>query len=114
LGLGPGFGLGHLAAALDRLSRFEFPIKTNEVTRAYFTQMAKTETGAEAEALRKVAEGSPEGLKQAAARYPRWNSMLRTTCVATMLEGGHATNALPQLAAATINCRVMPEDSPEF
>jgi acetylornithine deacetylase/succinyl-diaminopimelate desuccinylase-like protein len=76
--------------------------------------MAKTETGPVAEDLRKVAEGSPEGTRQVAARYPRWNSMLRTTCVATMLEGGHASNALPQLAAATINCRVMPDDSPEY
>ncbi|HLK70067.1 MAG TPA: M20/M25/M40 family metallo-hydrolase [Bryobacteraceae bacterium] len=110
----PDNAIYQLAGALERLSHFEFPIRTNEVTRAYFTQLAKTETGTVAEDLRKVAEGSPEGTKQVAARYPRWNSMLRTTCVATMLEGGHAANALPQLAAATINCRVMPEDSPEY
>src|SRR5258708_33351916 len=45
---------------------------------------------------------------------PAWNSSLRTTCVATQLEGGHAMNALPQLAAATVNCRVLPEDSPQY
>jgi acetylornithine deacetylase/succinyl-diaminopimelate desuccinylase-like protein len=110
----PDNAIYQLAEALARLSHFEFPIKTNEVTKAYFGQMAKSEQGAVAEELRRVAEGSPEGMKQVAARYPRWNSMLRTTCVATMLEGGHATNALPQLAAATVNCRVMPDDSPEY
>jgi acetylornithine deacetylase/succinyl-diaminopimelate desuccinylase-like protein len=110
----PDNAIYQLAEALTRLSHFEFPIKTNEVTRAYFAQMAKSEQGGVAEDLRKVAEGSPDGMKQVAARYPRWNSMLRTTCVATMLEGGHATNALPQLAAATVNCRVMPDDSPEY
>ncbi len=49
-----------------------------------------------------------------AAASPSWNSMLRTTCVATQLEGGHARNALPQLAAANVNCRVLPEDSVEY
>src|SRR6266404_4369473 len=53
-------------------------------------------------------------MRRVAGQYPRWNSMLRTTCVATMLEGGHAANALPQLAAATVNCRVMPDDSPDY
>jgi acetylornithine deacetylase/succinyl-diaminopimelate desuccinylase-like protein len=109
----PDNAIYQLAGALVHLSNFEFPIKTNEVTRSYFTQMAKTESGTVAEDLRKVAEGTPDAMKQVAAQYPRWNSMLRTTCVATMLEGGHAANALPQLAAATVNCRVMPGDSPE-
>jgi acetylornithine deacetylase/succinyl-diaminopimelate desuccinylase-like protein len=49
-----------------------------------------------------------------ATASPAWNATLRTTCVATMLEGGHALNALPQLAAAMVNCRVLPEDSPEY
>jgi acetylornithine deacetylase/succinyl-diaminopimelate desuccinylase-like protein len=53
-------------------------------------------------------------MEKVAAASPAWNSTLRTTCVATMLEGGHAINALPQLAAATVNCRVLPEDSPEY
>jgi acetylornithine deacetylase/succinyl-diaminopimelate desuccinylase-like protein len=53
-------------------------------------------------------------MERVAAASPAWNSTLRTTCVATMLEGGHAINALPQLAAATVNCRVLPEDAPEY
>src|SRR5271163_3639552 len=93
----------HLAGALQRLSTFGFPLKTNEVTAAYFQQMSKIKTGPIAADLAGVAAGSPV-----------WNATLRTTCVATMLEGGHARNALPQLAAATVNCRVLSEDSVEY
>src|SRR5262249_13693597 len=64
--------------------------------------------------LAKIASGSQPAMERVAAASPAWNSTLRTTCVATMLEGGHALNALPQLAAATVNCRVLPEDSPEY
>jgi acetylornithine deacetylase/succinyl-diaminopimelate desuccinylase-like protein len=110
----PDNAIYHLAEALTRISKFGFPIKTNEVTRNYFQQLAKTETGPEQEDLKKIGEGSADAMKRVAEQYPRWNSMLRTTCVATMLEGGHATNALPQLAAATVNCRVLPEDSPAY
>ena len=110
----PDNAIYHLADALSKISHFDFPLKSNEVTRAYFTQMAKTEEGPEVENLRQIGEGSEAAMRSVAAKYPRWNSMLRTTCVATMLEGGHASNALPQLAAATINCRVMPDDSPEY
>jgi len=104
----------HLAGALQRLGEFGFPLKTNEVTAAYFQQMAKIESGPIKEDLAKVTSGSQEGMERVAAASPAWNSTLRTTCVATMLEGGHAINALPQLAAATVNCRVLPEDSPEY
>jgi acetylornithine deacetylase/succinyl-diaminopimelate desuccinylase-like protein len=104
----------HLAGALSRLGDFGFPLKTNEVTAAYFQQMSKIETGAMKDDLAKVASGSQESMEHVAAASPAWNSTLRTTCVATMLEGGHAINALPQLAAATVNCRVLPEDSPEY
>jgi len=104
----------HLAGALQRLSDFGFPLKTNEVTAAYFQQMAKIETGPIKDKLAKVSSGSQESMERVAAASPAWNSTLRTTCVATMLEGGHAINALPQLAAATVNCRVLPEDAPEY
>jgi acetylornithine deacetylase/succinyl-diaminopimelate desuccinylase-like protein len=104
----------HLAGALSRLGDFSFPLKSNEVTAAYFQQMSKIETGAIKDDLRKAASGSQESMERVAAASPAWNSTLRTTCVATMLEGGHAINALPQLAAATVNCRVLPEDSPEY
>lgn len=104
----------HLAFALTRLSTFGFPLKTNEVTAAYFQQMSKIETGAVKEDLAKVAAGSQEAMQKIAAASPIWNATLRTTCVATQLEGGHAINALPQLAAANVNCRVLPEDSAEY
>jgi len=103
-----------LAAALQRLSNFGFPLKTNEVTAAYFQQMAKIETGPMKEDLAKASKGSQEAMQRLAAATPAWNATLRTTCVATLLEGGHAMNALPQLAAATVNCRVLPEDSVDY
>lgn len=103
-----------LAAALQRLSNFGFPLKTNEVTAAYFQQMSKIETGPMKDTLAKSGKGSQEAMQQLAAATPAWNATLRTTCVATLLEGGHAVNALPQLAAATVNCRVLPEDSVEY
>ena len=103
----------HLAGALYRLSSFAFPMQLNEATRAYFGQMAKIEKGQLAADLAQAAEGSQEAMKRIAAQSPGMNSMLRTTCVATQLEGGHAPNALPQLAAANVNCRIFPDDTVE-
>jgi acetylornithine deacetylase/succinyl-diaminopimelate desuccinylase-like protein len=103
-----------LSAALQRLSNFGFPLKTNEVTAAYFGEMAKIETGTRREDLANASKGSQEAMQRLATASPAWNATLRTTCVATLLEGGHAVNALPQLAAATVNCRVLPEDSVEY
>ncbi len=100
----------HLAGALVRLSQFGFPLKTNEVTRAYFSGMAKLDTTGAAADLSKAAENDAAAIQRVAEISPLWNSMLRTTCVATMLEGGHARNALPQLAAANVNCRVQPDE----
>jgi len=110
----PDNAIYHLAGALDRLSKFGFPLKTNAVTSAYFQEMSKIDNGPEKNDLAKVAENSPEAMQRVAAASPAWNATLRTTCVATMLEGGHAVNALPQLAAATVNCRVLPEDSRDY
>jgi acetylornithine deacetylase/succinyl-diaminopimelate desuccinylase-like protein len=110
----PDNAIYHLAAALDRLSKFAFPLKTNEVTRAYFQAMSKIEAGPVANDLAKTAEGSLEAMQRVALASPAWNATLRTTCVATQIEGGHARNALPQLAAANVNCRVLPEDSIEY
>lgn len=110
----PDNAIYHLAGALQRLAGFGFPLKTNEVTAAYFKEMAKLDPGPMKEDLEKTAEGSQEAMQRVAAASTAWNATLRTTCVATMLEGGHAINALPQLAAAVVNCRVLPEDSPEY
>ena len=103
----------HLAGALFRLSTFSFPMQLNEVTRAYFGQMAKIEKGPLAADLALVAQGNQEAMQRIAAQSPIRSSMLRTTCVATQLEGGHAPNALPQLAAANVNCRIFPDDTVE-
>lgn len=104
----------HLAGALQRLSSFGFPLKTNDVTRAYFHAMSGVEKGAVSTDLAAVANGDTAAMRRTAAASTAWNATLRTTCVATMLEGGHALNALPQLATANVNCRVLPEDSPEY
>ena len=104
----------HLAGALDRLSRFAFPVKTNDVTRAYFTAMSSIEKGPISADLAAVAKGDTGAMGRVARSTTAWNATLRTTCVATQLEGGHAKNALPQLAAANVNCRVLPEDPVEY
>jgi acetylornithine deacetylase/succinyl-diaminopimelate desuccinylase-like protein len=110
----PDNAIYRLSNALVRLSQFGFPLKTNEATRAYFAGMAKIDTtGARAD-LAKVEANDLPAMRRIAEASPAWNSMLRTTCVATMLEGGHATNALPQLAAANVNCRVEPGDSLQY
>jgi acetylornithine deacetylase/succinyl-diaminopimelate desuccinylase-like protein len=103
----------HLASALTKLSDYSFPLQVNEVTKAYFGQMSKIETGDVAKTMLEVSQGSQEAMTRLAATSPSYNSMLRTTCVATQLEGGHAPNALPQLAAANVNCRIFPTDKVE-
>ena len=105
----------HLAAGLERLSRYAFPVELNEVTRAYFARSAEVETDPRLAAdMRAV--GKPTADLAAAARLsaslPYYNAMMRTTCVATKLLGGHAPNALPQMASANVNCRILPGASP--
>jgi acetylornithine deacetylase/succinyl-diaminopimelate desuccinylase-like protein len=107
----PDNAIYHLAGALDRLSKFNFPLKTNIVTQAYFAAMSSIEDAAIRDDLAKVANNDPAAMERIARATTSWNATLRTTCVATQLEGGHAKNALPQLAAANVNCRVLPEDT---
>ncbi|MEA2238084.1 MAG: hypothetical protein QOC81_2808 [Thermoanaerobaculia bacterium] len=99
-----------LANGLVRLEKYQFPVALNEVTRAYFEKMSSIEGGATGADMKALASGDAA----AAARLsetPAYNAQMRTTCVATRLEGGHADNALPQMARATINCRVLPGES---
>ncbi len=103
----------HLAGALDRLSAFAFPLKINDVTRAYFRAMAKLDDASVREDLSNAADGAGDAMERVARASTAWNATLRTTCVPTQLEGGHAKNALPQLAAANVNCRVLPDEKPE-
>jgi len=104
-----------LAAALARLSRLEFPARAGYVTRSYFSRLASIEEGALAEAIEAIAANrADERQMRLVGEVPRYNAQLRTTCVATRLEGGHAENALPQRAKAVVNCRLLPGEDPEF
>ena len=102
----------HLADGLSRLGKFDFPFKLNEVTRAYFERTAAVESGQLAADMKAILQNPPDA--QALARIgnlPPYNALVRTTCVATMLDAGHATNALPQRARGVVNCRIMPDES---
>ena len=103
----------HLADALGRLEGYQFPFELNVVTRGYFEAMSKIETGQVAEDMQGVLKTPP--VADAVARLsetPLYNSTMRTTCVATMVEAGHARNALPQRAEANVNCRILPGHTP--
>jgi len=103
-----------LAAALPRIEAYEFPAQFTDASRAYFTGMAKIQ-GAKGNADVAAAmaalvkdPGDAKAISLVSAKDVSWNATLRTTCVATMMDAGHATNALPQRARANINCRVFP------
>ncbi len=104
-----------LAAGLTRFAKYTFPVRLNEVSRKFFERAAAGERPEVAAAMRRIA-ANPNDVAAAAklsAASPLYNSLLRTTCVATRLEGGHADNALPQLARAMVNCRMAPTDPPD-
>ncbi len=97
-----------------RISAYDFPAQFTDANRAYFTGMAKilaakgdTETANAMNAFLKNPNDT-QALALVSAKDPSWNATLRTTCVATMLDAGHATNALPQRARANVNCRIFP------
>jgi acetylornithine deacetylase/succinyl-diaminopimelate desuccinylase-like protein len=105
----------HLADALGRLERHEFPFELNSVTRAYFERLRGKESGQKAEDLKAILQAAPdkEAIARLSAGSPIWNSLMHTTCVATRLSAGHANNALPQMAQANVNCRILPGYSQE-
>lgn len=103
-----------LTAALNRLESHPFPIELNEVTRTYFTHLAANEKGPTAKDMLAVANTPPDmAAADRLSQDPVFNARLRTTCVATRLNAGHANNALPQTAQAIVNCRILPGHSPE-
>ena len=111
---GPENAIYELADALTRLEKYSFPVHVNDVTRSYFLQSASLTTGQLSADLRGAAKQPPDPAAiQHLSAMPYYNSLLRTTCVATMLTGGHAPNALPQMARATVNCRIFPGEDPE-
>ena len=101
-----------LAAALGRVAAYRFPVQYNDVTQTSFARSAQLETGPLAADVAAAGRGETTGAAiDRLSAVPHLNSDLRTTCVATMLAGGHAENALPQSATATVNCRVFPGTS---
>ena len=109
-----------LAGALTRIGGYDFPAQFNDANRAYFGGMAKLQAAkgetAVADAMNAFLAdpGDAPALALVAGKDPSWNATLRTTCVATMLDAGHATNALPQRARAIVNCRLFPGVSAEI
>lgn len=103
-----------LARALARLDGYAFPATLNSVTRAFFTSSADIAGGPSGDAMRRFVANTGDAAAVATLSGDLvYNALIRTTCVATMLEGGHAENALPQLARATVNCRMMPGSNPD-
>ena len=104
-----------LANGLGRLGAYDFPAHVSDVTREFFLQTAKLSSGDVAADLRAAAQPNADAaaIAKVAARDPMWNAMMRTTCIATLINGGHAPNAQPQRATANVNCRILPGESVE-
>jgi acetylornithine deacetylase/succinyl-diaminopimelate desuccinylase-like protein len=101
----------HLAEGLGRLAKFDFPVRLFDVTRASLERQANLYGGQTGEDMKKVVQNPNDAAVVARlSAIPYFNAQLRTTCVATQISGGHAENALPQLATATVNCRLLPVD----
>jgi acetylornithine deacetylase/succinyl-diaminopimelate desuccinylase-like protein len=99
-----------LADALHRLGQFDFPVGLNAVTRNFFTHVISFETPRMANAINALLTGRTDDESLAPlTNRPDYNAVIRTTCVATLLNAGHAENALPQTARATVNCRILPD-----
>jgi acetylornithine deacetylase/succinyl-diaminopimelate desuccinylase-like protein len=98
----------HLAAALDRLARFDFPAKLDDGTRAMLLALSRIPGMKDARDLTAAAKGLDARLAARLSKDSYYNALLRTTCVATQVAAGHAENALPQRARATVNCRLLP------
>jgi acetylornithine deacetylase/succinyl-diaminopimelate desuccinylase-like protein len=105
----PDNAIYHLVRAVDRVSRYEFPVQFNDANRGYFRGMSKIVGGERGAAMTAIlANPQDDAARAILDQDTNWHAMLRTTCVATLLDAGHATNALPQRATANINCRIFP------
>jgi acetylornithine deacetylase/succinyl-diaminopimelate desuccinylase-like protein len=108
----PDNAIYHLSDALSRLEHTPFPLEFNAVTRTYFERRAPLENEQTKTDMNAILQTPPDAAAVARlSKEPRYNSMLRTTCVATRLSAGHANNALPQTAQAIVNCRILPGHS---
>src|SRR5262245_34311803 len=109
----PENAIYRLAAGLTRLAALQFPVRLNEVTRAFFGRTGDSLGGSEGAAMKAILSEPPDPAALATlSQQPYYNSLMRTTCVATQLAGGHAENALPQMARAVVNCRMLPDEPP--
>lgn len=105
----PENAIYRLSAAIGRVAQYQFPVELTPVTRAFFARMATLETDAPNAAAMRALSANPQDAQAAAtlARNPNYNAIMRTTCVVTQVQAGHAANALPQRAVATLSCRVL-------
>jgi acetylornithine deacetylase/succinyl-diaminopimelate desuccinylase-like protein len=110
----PDNAIYHIADALQRLQNYSFPFELNAITRSYFEKLATLEPAQAAADMRAMLATPPDAAAIARlSKSPEWNSTMHTTCVATRLLAGHANNALPQMAQANVNCRILPGHSRE-
>lgn len=109
----PDNAIDQLARALVRIADHEFPVQLNQGNRMMLERVARLEDGQRAADMRAVASRQDGAAARRLSESPFYNAILRTTCVATGLQGGHAENALPRHASATVNCRIMPGTSPQ-
>jgi acetylornithine deacetylase/succinyl-diaminopimelate desuccinylase-like protein len=108
----PSNAIYHLAAGLLKIAAYQFPFEASDITRQYFRIMASQVQGDMSKAMTAFANGDMSAAKTLATD-PSYNAILHTTCVATLLNAGHANNALPQRADANINCRIFPGTTPD-
>lgn len=103
----PDNAIYHLSAALGRLAAYQFPVEFNDTTRGFLAKFGEITGGDKGADMQAAAKGDAQAIERL-SQDPSINGMLRTTCVATMIEGGHAPNALPQNVTANVNCRIFP------
>ena len=98
-----------MAGVLERIGTYQFPVRSSELTRAFFAETAKRTEGGLGEAMARFST-NPDDAEAAAelSKHPEYVGQVRTTCVPTEITGGHAPNALPQSVVANINCRIFP------
>ena len=109
----PDNAIYEMARALEAVGKYEFPAEFNDTTRAFFEKSAALRPDAQGKAMKALLTNLDD--KDAMAEVNKdkaLHSILRTTCVATMIEGGHAVNALPQHVEANVNCRIFPGHTP--
>jgi acetylornithine deacetylase/succinyl-diaminopimelate desuccinylase-like protein len=109
----PDNAIARMAEAIGRIARYHFPVHLTPTTRAFFERSATLETGEAAKDMVTIARNERDSASAARlSANPLYNAQLRTTCVPTMIEGGHAPNALPQRVRALVNCRILPGTAP--